>query len=132
LQDLDWLIGDWTAQGTKSLPLQNSWSANHHLIKLESKDNSGEFQLIGWNPATKQIVSWHFDAEGGFGWGKWYQLGDTWIENASAIRADGKTAHATYLLHKLSNNKFTWHSTDRSLNGQSVPDLAAIEVSRDK
>ena len=28
-------------------------------------------QRIGWDPAAKQIRSWEFDSEGGFGEGTW-------------------------------------------------------------
>jgi uncharacterized protein (TIGR02246 family) len=133
LNDLDWLIGEWTAKGPRgSVALQTTWIANQHLLKAESKDKEGEFQLIGWDPATKGIVSWHFDGNGGFGWGSWYQIGDTWVEKAQGVAADGKIVHATYVLHKLGDDRFTWHSVNRTMNGQSVPDLPPVEVSRNK
>ena len=37
-------------------------------------------QVIGWDPAAKQVRSWVFDSGGGIGEGIWTKQGDKWIK----------------------------------------------------
>ena len=134
LADLSWLIGSWSVSAKETpVTLKVDWHEDHHFIFADYHDNGQEnVQILGWNPSTKEVVSWHYDAHGGFGNGKWYQIGDTWIENASGVRSDGKLTSATYILRKVGPDKFFWRSIDRNLDGQPMADSQEIEVTRTK
>ena len=58
-------------------------------VKHQGKDVMTVNQRIGWDPAAKQIRSWEFDSEGGFGEGKWGGDGDRWVIKHTAIRPEG-------------------------------------------
>ena len=85
LKDLDWLIGDWsTGSKEQGLRIKFEWIAQKNFIKnsfMAIKDGHETLtgaQVIGWNPKSGKIVSWHFDAQGGFGndaWTKEAQVG---------------------------------------------------------
>ena len=56
-------------------------------VKHQGKDVMTVTQRIGWDPATRQIRSWEFDSEGGFGEGKWGGDGDRWVIKHTATRS---------------------------------------------
>jgi uncharacterized protein (TIGR02246 family) len=139
LQDLAWLIGNWTAKcsPTKSIHLKADWAANHNFIqctygKLSAGDDrSGAMAIIGRNPINGRIISWHFDPNGGSGSGKWVRDGQSWLERATSVESDGTMGSATYIIHKLDDNTFTWRSIERSLAGLALPDRQELTVTRD-
>ena len=50
-------------------------------------------QRIGWDPLTKQIKSWVFDSEGGYGDGLWTRKGNQWVIKSTGVLPDGRIAH---------------------------------------
>jgi uncharacterized protein (TIGR02246 family) len=138
IADLGWLVGKWNAGGDRgSMQLMGAWDPSHHFIKITSKDpNDDHFNndlwIIGVDPESRQIVSWNFAPGGGYGQGKWVRVGDTWFEDTRAVQADGSIARAKNVLRKLTNDKFTWQSTDRTLSGSQLPDTLEITASREQ
>src|SRR5262245_6553831 len=74
LRELEWLIGAWADEEDKGEAAHAvfSWTKNGNFI-LTSMGASvkgvpvGEVtQMIGWDPAAKQIRSWTFESSGGF------------------------------------------------------------------
>ena len=55
-------------------------------------------QRIGWDPLTKQIKSWVFDSEGGYGDEFWTRKGNQWVIKSTGVLPDGRTASATHVL----------------------------------
>lgn len=138
LLDMSWLLGNWSAVSAQGVPIRLNvdWTQNHKFLRCSfAVDNAtgspGQMQMIGWNPLSGRPVSWHFDSKGGFGYGRWYKDGQSWIEKASGVQADGTTTYAKYVLTKLNDNSFTWQSKDRRCAGSSIPDTAQITVTRD-
>lgn len=139
LEDFAWLLGNWSARTAKGqLHLSVDWVGDNKFMRCAfrkegaSDSRPDEVEIIGWNPLWKRIVSWHFDRRGGFGSGRWQRDGQSWIENASNIESDGTASSGVNILHKLSDNSFTWRSTARSIAGTSVPDTDEITVTRDQ
>lgn len=135
VQDLGWLAGDWVSDGDSTIRIAGSWDNNHHFIRFGSRHTSdapvsGEYQIIGSNPVSKNILSWHFDSTGGYGQGNWSNEGDTWYERAYGMQPDGKISHARYVIRKINNDKFTWRSTDRSVDGMPIPDTKEVTITR--
>ncbi len=94
--------------------------------------NVDQLQLIGWSFKSKDVVSWHFGAEGGFGFGHWQKMGSNWSINAKGMRRDGSETLATYKIEHIDNDHFRWQSTNRHAGGEQLPDLPIVEVTRDK
>ncbi len=140
LPDMSWLIGNWTATGkAETIHLHADWLPNHNqnFIKCtysadtQSSPND-ELQIIGWNPRTSQLNTWHYAADGGFGYGRLVTAdGQTWTEKANSMQTDGTVCSADYTLKKLNNDSFTWQSTHRNRGRTSLPDTPIVTVQRD-
>lgn len=138
LNQLSWLIGEWSAeQSGGSVHMKAEWAANKNFIacqyqvqksadspKLESR------QLIGWDPRSEQPISWHFDSSGGFGYGTWLKKDKQWMVNATGVDRDGSTTNALNVLSIADPDNFSWQSTNRSINGIVVNDTAPLKVHR--
>ena len=85
VNDLGWLVGCWQAQPspTKTMTIMANWTIGGKFIRCnyETADAKGSSEraalIIGQDPSNGKIVSWHFDASGGFGSGSWLYDGDT-------------------------------------------------------
>lgn len=95
LADLSWLIGNWTATSLKGdvVHFKTKWIANKNFIACEYKWNNSkevdELQIIGWNPRIGKIVSWHFGANGGSGYGRWLKDEQSWVQTAKSLELNG-------------------------------------------
>lgn len=138
LKDLSWLVGNWSVKQPPSTGVHFNavWTSNQNFIKCEFDEaaNAGNVkttQIIGWDPIAKQIVSWHFDSSGGFGYGRWVKQGRTWVINSSGVEQDGSTAKAKYLINPVDTNMFTWQSIARARGGSKLPNTQPISIGRD-
>src|SRR5262249_27175057 len=96
-------------------------------MRIKGQPVTGGTQRIGWDPLTSQFRSWVFDTEGGFSDGSWSRGGpNQWIIKANGFLADGRAASATQILTFVSKGTARWHSVDRTVGGQAVPDLPEI------
>lgn len=137
LKDLAFLIGDWKAEGKdQQLTLHYEWMAQKNFIKNTftlTKDGKSALaggQIIGWDPKLGQIVSWHFDAQGGFGHDVWQKDGDKWLIGANGILRDGSESSALNTLTRVDDNAFLWKSGGRTLDGVPLPDMPEVKVVR--
>jgi uncharacterized protein (TIGR02246 family) len=137
LKNLEWLIGDWTLEAKdRSLRIRFEWMAQRNFIKNTytiSKDGQSTLtggQIIGWNPKLGRIVSWHFDAQGGFGNDVWIKDASKWIIEASGVFRNGSESASVNILTPIDANSFTWQSVKRSLDGVKLPDAAAVKIVR--
>ena len=133
LKDLEWLLGEWVDESSEALVLVNCrWSDDKNfllrefLVHHQGKPVMNVTQRIGWDPLTRQIKSWVFDSEGGYGDALWSRNGDQWIIKSTGVLPDGKTASATNVLSRTSPTQARWVSSERTLGGQEVP--GQIEV----
>jgi uncharacterized protein (TIGR02246 family) len=138
LSDLDWLIGTWEAK-TREADVRTTyaWDANknsircHITIKGKDRDLSG-VQIILKDPRTGQLRSWLFADDGSFGDGAWAYEGKGWGIAASGVEADGSELTARNLLTPIDKDSFTWQSTERTLDGEVLPNIPPIKVVRVK
>ena len=137
LKDLEWLIGDWTLDAKdRPLRLHFEWMAQKNFIKntyLVTKDGQATLtggQIIGWNPKLGRIVSWHFDAQGGFGNDVWTKDGSKWVIEATGVFRDGSESSAVNIVTPIDANSFTWQSVKRTLDGVSLPDIKPVKIVR--
>jgi uncharacterized protein (TIGR02246 family) len=139
LKELNWMLGSWTMKdGARIVNMTARPAAGGNFIVVHfSKQSSekaqpDELQIIGWSIKTRDIVSWHFGADGGFGFGHWLKDGSNWIINNKSINQNGSETEARYLIDYLDNDHFTWQSTNRMNGAEKLPNTAAVKLTRDK
>ncbi len=137
LRDLDWLIGEWKvdkAEGTVKFNVDWAPGRNFILSKctIENANSAAQVdsQVIGWDPRSNSIVSWHFDNNGGFAYGKWSNQAKQWTVQVAGVGSDGTDIRATNLFTLKDANEFSWRSVDRSNDGKMVPDTEALTVQK--
>jgi uncharacterized protein (TIGR02246 family) len=137
LKDLGWMIGEWVDEGSDSeVRVDCRWSddTNYLLrsftVKRQGKPVMTVSQRIGWDPLARQIRSWEFDSEGGFGEGRWSRDGERWIIKHTGVRPEGTTASATNIMWRERPDLVRWASTDRVLGDEAVPDEESYAMVR--
>lgn len=136
LKDLSWLAGTWSAKGDNSqVTLNNKWRANNRFLVCAFEYKEGDqirqdMMIVTYDPAANGIVAWLFDSEGGFGKANWTRSGDQWFIDATRRQPDGSRVTAVNVITRDGQDKFTWRSTQRRLDGMPVNDSDAINVTR--
>jgi uncharacterized protein (TIGR02246 family) len=138
LHDLDWIIGSWQAKTDEAeVRTTYEWDAKKnsihcHITIKGTGRNVSATQILMKDPRTGQLRSWLFDDEGGFGDGDWTRDGKRWVIEASGVQADGDEMTARNILTPVDKDTFIWQSTQRTLDGEEVPNIPPIKVTRVK
>jgi uncharacterized protein (TIGR02246 family) len=140
LEDLEWLIGEWTGEEEKgeSGTASYDWAENQNFIvstfatTLDGVPVVGGTQWIGWDAVDKRIRSWSFYSGGGFGEAVWTKHGNQWAITTTARTADGKKVSATNVITKTDDDHLTWQMTRLTVDGQSLPDPKPVKMKRIK
>ncbi len=138
LRDLDFLIGTWEARTDGSeVRTTYEWDARKNSIRchftIKGKDHTvSGMQVLLKDPRTGQLRSWLFDDDGGFGDGAWTRDGKRWVITANGVQADGGELTATNILIPVDRDTFTWQSTERTLDGEELPGIPPVKVTRVK
>jgi uncharacterized protein (TIGR02246 family) len=137
LRDLSFLIGDWKAEGKgQQLLIHFEWMAQKNFIKntftevKEGKPSLVGGQIIGWDPKLARIVSWHFEAHGGFGHDVWNKDGSKWVIDGAGVFRDGDESTSVNTITPVDANSFIWQSTERVLDGVRLPGTPPVKVVR--
>lgn len=137
LSDLDWLVGNWSAErGGSNVKMSAEKVGNSHFIHLKFVTTTPgaqpkmDVQVIGWDPSKDQIVSWHFDSTGGFGYGSWKNNANKWVIDADGIEPSGWNTTATNVITMQNKDSFTWQSLRRNAGGVTYPDTEPLLVKR--
>jgi uncharacterized protein (TIGR02246 family) len=137
LKELEWLVGDWVEE-TEDAVVHTSFAwtdkQNYLLrsfdVRVKGKPALTGTQRIGWDPLTKQIKSWVFDDQGGYGEGLWMRSGNQWVIKATGVRPDGRTATATQVLTFVDKNSLRWKSIDRTHGDEIAEEIAEVVMVR--
>ena len=137
LDTLDWLVGDWVNEDeSRSIEFSCHFTKNGSFLVrsfriVTAKDvHMSGMQLIAWDPAKKSIRSWTFDSDGGFGEDTWTQSGNRYTIRAKYTLPDGGTASAVNVFTFVNDNKCTWKSVSREIDGELQPDTDEIVLVR--
>jgi len=139
LQELEWMIGSWK-DNTSEAEVHTScgWAANKTFLTRSfsaiSKDR-GELEgteVMGWDPIKGNIRAWTFDSEGGFSEAIWTRDGNRWLIQSVTTLPDGRKASAHSTITHVSDDKYTWESSNRVLDGEVRPNIDKIEIDRVK
>jgi uncharacterized protein (TIGR02246 family) len=135
LRELEWLVGDWVDEGSDALVESTyRWNANKTFllqdftIRVKGDKVLSGTQRIGWDPLSKQIKSWVFDTEGGYGESVWSSVEDSWIVKAKAVRHDGKLVTVTNEITQVAKDRMRFESVDRIVGEERRPNFTAFAV----
>lgn len=137
LKELEWMIGSWADRDARaSVETTCQWTKNRNFmtrmfsITVGDRIETSGMQIIGWDPATKQIRSWVFDSDGGFGEGTWVKKKDAWHIQATGTAPDGSKSSSVNIITKLDDSSFTWQSINRNAGGELLPNVDEVVVVR--
>jgi uncharacterized protein (TIGR02246 family) len=137
LKELEWMVGSWIDDNEGTLiETDCEWTKNQNFLtrsfKLVVGDqiNMSGMQIIGWDPANKQIRSWVFDSDGGFSQGTWSRKDNRWFIKQVGTLPDGAQSTATNIITKIDDDSFTWQSTDRTVDDEMLPNVDEVLVKR--
>ena len=130
LEPLAWLVGDWVNEGADATAkISYRWSEDQNYLLADFEFTNADqvkrkaTQRIGWNPLTRKIHSWLFDADGGFSEGSWTKVDEGWVVKTSVVNADGETASATMEIEPKGKDRFIMSGSDRIVGDQREPDF---------
>jgi len=139
LQELEWMIGSWkdkTSEAEVNTTCQ--WAANKTFLTRSFSARSKErgqlegTEVMGWDPIKGHIRAWIFDSEGGYSEAIWTRDGNRWLIQSVTTLPDGRKASAHHTITHVSDDKYTWESSDRVLDGEVRPNTEKIEIERVK
>ena len=137
LKELEWMIGEWIDQDENATIRTNcQWSKNKNFItrsfavSIEDRIELEGTQVIGWDPAGKHIRSWVFDSHGCYGEGVWTRKDNRWIVKTWRVLGGGERASAVNIITYVDEDKFTWQSTGREIDGELQPNIDEVTVVR--
>lgn len=139
LRPLEWMIGEWRDKATNghAAHVVFEWSPDRNFIlSLRAVEAEGAFldtgtQRIGWDPVAKQIRSWSFEPDGGFGESVWSQDGNQkWLVKSRSVLQSGHLASATTVVNRVDANTVTFQVKDQIADGKPLPDTAVITMIR--
>jgi len=137
LKELEWLVGSWVdADDQCTIQTEINWTKNRNFLTRsfavvirDQIDMSG-MQIIGWDPAEKQIRSWVFDSDGGFAEATWTRKGDQWLIQNNGTLADGRKTSSLNILTYVDADSFRWTSVNREVDGELLPNVDEVLVVR--
>lgn len=137
LQQLAWLVGSWVDQSEASTVKSSvRWSGNQAFLVYSFQAEAPGLaplegtQVIGWDPVREVIHSWMFDSDGGFGEGDWLNDNDRWVVSFRQTLPDGRQATATNVYTIIDDNTFQWHSYNRTVDGEPLPNIDDVKIVR--
>ncbi len=137
LEDLDWLVGTWVAErnGTR-VEIKGRWIEDKHfLARSHSVAESGQvtstgLDIIGIDPATGKITSWHFTSDGGHAIGRWAPHDNGWLIELTGTTLGGVETIAVNNLSQKDNGTLVFNSINRWVGDATLPDIQAITIKR--
>lgn len=138
LKDLEWLVGRWTDQDDNATVVTEcNWAKNNNFlvrsftVQVRDRIDMSGMQIIGWDPAAKQIRSWVFDSDGGFAQGTWKKKGNRWYIEQSGILSDGRKSTAINILTHVDDNTGTLQSINRTVDGELLPNIDEVKITKE-
>jgi uncharacterized protein (TIGR02246 family) len=137
LEDLDWLLGNWTTK-VKEDAVQFSFARDPKKPVIRAtfkrtapgKEPAHGSIRIALDPETGQIRSWGFEDDGAHSQALWYNDGKSWILDARGVLADGTPTAERIVLQRVNPDIITWRAIDRQLGETKLPDTLPLRLTR--
>jgi uncharacterized protein (TIGR02246 family) len=135
LKELEWMIGRWVDQDDQATVVTEcNWAKNNNFmtrsftVQVRDRIDMAGMQVIGWDASTKQIRSWVFDSDGGFGQATWKKKDNRWYVQQSGVLADGRKSSAVNVITRLDDNSCTLQSVNRTVDGELLPNIDEVKI----
>ena len=137
LKDLAWMTGSWVDQDEEATVVTEcNWTKNNNFltraftVQIRDRIDMAGLQIIGWDPTTKQIRSWVFDSDGGFGQGTWKKKGNRWYTQQSGVLQDGRKSSSVNIITYVNDNTCTLQSVNRTVDGELLPNIEEVTITK--
>lgn len=137
LKELEWMIGEWVdADEEGVVETKCEWTKNQNFllrsfrVAVQDRIELEGTQIIGWDPIRQTIRSWVFDSDGGFGVGVWSREGNQWTVRSLHVMQTGEQSSAINIMTYVDDDKFTFKSVGREINGELQPNIDEVTVVR--
>ena len=137
LKELEWMIGRWADQDDEAnVVTECNWTRNNNFltrsftVQIRDRIDMAGMQIIGWDPATKQLRSWVFDSDGGFGQGTWKKKGNRWYIQQSGVLPDGRKSSSVNIITYADDKTCTLQSVNRMVDGELLPNIEEVKVTK--
>jgi len=138
LKALEWMVGSWVDQDEQAkVVTECNWTRNKNFLTRSFTVQVGDqidmagMQIIGWDPAAKQIRSWVFDSDGGFGQATWNKKGNSWHIQQSGVLPDGRKSSMVNIITYVDDNTCSLQSVNRMVDGELLPNIAEVQIIRE-
>lgn len=85
-------------------------------------------QRIGWDPLSRQLVSWVFGSDGSHGEATWSREDDTWVARTMAVMPDGTQTSSLNIYTYDGGDRCTWRSIPTHVGGELAPHFSMTMV----
>jgi uncharacterized protein (TIGR02246 family) len=139
LRDLEWMVGSWVDDDQDvgvRIHTDCEWTKNRNFmtrsfaVAIGDRVDLAGMQIVGWDPAAKQIRSWVFDSDGGFAEGLWTHKGNQWFIQAIGTLPDGGRSTAVNIITEVDHDSFKWQSVNREVDGELQPNIDEVLIVR--
>jgi uncharacterized protein (TIGR02246 family) len=137
LEDLDWLLGQWTTKVKDDIVrlsfLRDPKKALIHATFARTgpgKETVSGTIRIALDPETGLLRSWGFEDDGAHSQALWFNDGKSWILDTRGVLADGAPTAARIMLQRVSPDVITWRAIDRILGDRPMPDTVPMRLIR--
>ena len=131
------MVGSWVDQDAQATVVtQCNWTRNNNFltrsftVQVRDRIDMAGMQIIGWDPATKQIRSWVFDSDGGFGQASWKKQGKRWYVHQTGVLPDGRKSSSVNIITYVDDNTCTLQSVNRTVNGELLPNVEEVQITK--
>ena len=149
LADLSWMVGDWTVaedhaageggprRNEPRIDLSVNWNPTRTFLIREltitppDAANAAPTQItqrIGWDPLSRQIVSWVFGSDGSHGEAIWSREDGTWVARTRSVLPDGTQTSALNIYAYDGTDRCAWRSIPTHVGGEHAPHVSMTMV----
>ena len=129
--------GSWVDQDDQATVVTEcNWTKNNNFltraftVQIRDRIDMAGLQIIGWDPATKQIRSWVFDSDGGFGQGTWRKKDNRWYIQQSGVLPDGRKSSSVNIITYVDDNTCTLQSVNRTVDDELLPNIEEVTITK--
>jgi len=140
LQDLEWMVGNWTVVEERpenappspaAIDMKVRWNPEKTFLLRDvhihprDSDTGGIHitQRIGWDPLSRRIRSWVFSSDGGHGEATWSRDGATWVARTLSVMPDGSQTATINIYAYDGADRCTWRSLPTHAGGEHTPPI---------
>jgi uncharacterized protein (TIGR02246 family) len=137
LEDLYWLLGEWTTR-VKDADVKLSFVRDPKKPVItgtftrtpSGKDSVSGTIRITFDPVTGQLRSWGFEDDGAHSQALWVCDGKSGVLDSRGVLADGTPTVVRIVFQRVAPDAITWRAIDRVVGNAALPDTPPIRLTR--